>query len=44
LVTDGALRHAQLGGGARKAFVPRGSFKGLERVERRQLAGHFGTS
>jgi hypothetical protein len=44
LVADGALRHAKLGGGARKAFVPRGGFKGLERVERRQLARHFGTS
>src|SRR5947209_14758203 len=35
-----ALRHAQLLGCARKTFMPGGGFKGLERVQRRQMRAH----
>ena len=40
LVTDGALRHAQLLGGAREALMACGGLEGLERIERGKAAEH----
>ena len=40
LVADGALRHAQLFRGARKALVTRCGFEGFERVQRWKTTGH----
>ena len=40
LMTDGTLCDAQLFGRARKALVPGGGLKCLERVQGRQLARH----
>src|SRR5581483_1298676 len=42
LMADGALRHAQLLGGAREALVARGRLEGPERIERRKPARHRG--
>jgi hypothetical protein len=40
LVADGALRHAQLLRGSRKALVPGCGFKGLQSIQGRQAPKH----
>jgi hypothetical protein len=44
LVAHRALGDAKLFGGARKALMPRGGFKGFQGIERRQAWAHRTTS